>query len=139
MNIIRDREFSDQEVILDHVHFKDCEFDGCNLIYHGHGECNFTNCNIQESEFSFEGQASNTLDFLNKLSDIGLGAAVLQVIGPILGDPEFRIIRLNDEEHLVLDSGPIPGHLDEEDREKVRDKMEDNGGIWRAERIKEDD
>jgi len=133
MNIIRDRHFEDQEVILDHIQFRDCTFVGCTLIFHGHGHSDFEECKLEDCSFSFQEQASRTLDFLRSLAGTGFSIVVFQVARQLLGGPDLRLVDIGDERRLVLDSGPVPADMEEETLDALLEISGDEVQVWTAE------
>jgi len=136
MNIIKGREFQDEEVILDHNHFKACSFEECTLIYHGHGHAQFTDCSMGSVEgikFVFREQASNTLQFLEDLMDSGFQGVPLNVAQRLVGGATFRLVEIDGERRVVMDYGPVPEEVDEEVLEALEDLTESAITVWTAE------
>lgn len=101
MTIIQDHAFCNEEVILDHNHFKHCTFDGCELTYHGNGLTEMTDCTLTDVSVSFAGPARKTLSFLDAISDTELVGVVLQVAQQFLGSKGPKLLQVGDEQHLL--------------------------------------
>jgi len=114
MNVIRNREFVEEEVILDHNTFDGCAFRRCILIYHGHGPTDLLNNEFSENSWRFRGPADRFLRLLQQMnSQIGKRAEVIDLVSnTIFGKTvPLHSVELEDGPHLVLDFGRIPEEL----------------------------
>jgi glycosyltransferase involved in cell wall biosynthesis len=66
-----ERKFGPEEVLIDGRRFNDCAFSGTDLVYRGGGLPFFDNCQFDDVKFSFDGSASNTLNFARQLRASG--------------------------------------------------------------------
>ena len=63
MRICSNIAFEDETVALDGVHFKDCTFKGCELLYDG-GVVILERTRFIECDYAFAGHARRTVDLL---------------------------------------------------------------------------
>jgi hypothetical protein len=70
---IEGKTFVGRKVALDSRQFVSCTFRDCELIYRGGKPPSFQNCLITGNTFIFDGQAGNTLAFLQSLAAPGSG------------------------------------------------------------------
>jgi hypothetical protein len=92
----KDKTFGDEAVMLDNSSFIRCHFDGSNLIYSGSGPVNLSECAFKNVKWTFSGNASNTLKFMQGLYH-GAG-----VNGKKLIEETFNQIRFSDFEHASV-------------------------------------
>ncbi len=69
--------FTDDPIKLDGMHFENCEFHNCVLVFTGRRPVRLVNCRFTDCHWRFEGPAANTLEFLQVLYDAGGGCREL--------------------------------------------------------------
>ncbi len=79
MTEIHDREFNQVALPIDGYHFVNCFFKQSKLIYRGEVPVSFAGCTFINCDWSFEGPAENTLQFLADLHT-GLGLEGKQLV-----------------------------------------------------------
>lgn len=69
INLMKNKIFTDQRVILDNHHFVNCQFINCEIVFLGTGELiSIDNCNFNNVVWVFNGAAATTLTFLTTLN-----------------------------------------------------------------------
>lgn len=61
---IKDQTFKNETIDIDFNHFSNCKFDGCTLVYHGHGLIGLDGCSFNAVKWTFADAAANTLQFM---------------------------------------------------------------------------
>lgn len=64
---ISNRKVHRKSILLDFNNLEGCDLKGCKLIYLGIGKISITNCNIEDSNFLFDGPAAKALLLLKTL------------------------------------------------------------------------
>jgi hypothetical protein len=73
MAAFKEKKFDKQTVILDGNSFDNCEFQGCTLVYNGIAEVRLNGSNLNDCQWSFDGPAARTLQFMQALYQSGGG------------------------------------------------------------------
>jgi hypothetical protein len=71
------QKFSKQTIILDGNSFEACEFKGCTLVYNGISEVKLLGSQLEDCQWSFDGPAARTLQFMQALYQAGGGGREL--------------------------------------------------------------
>jgi hypothetical protein len=69
----KDKKFIKQTVILDGNTFDKCEFQGCTLVYNGISDVRLNGSTLNECQWTFDGPAARTLQFMQALYQSGGG------------------------------------------------------------------
>lgn len=77
MNRIEDETFRGETVVLDYTHYVDCQFEECEMVYHGHGALGLVDCEFLDCHWKLSDAAANTLGFMTTLYHHGGGAREL--------------------------------------------------------------
>ena len=65
MNIIKNKIFTEEHIIIDNKQFINCTFNNCDFVYRGSPTGFFSSCNFNTiKSWNFEGEAQNTLEFI---------------------------------------------------------------------------
>ncbi len=64
VDIVSDRVFVNQDVVVDDVLYQRCQFRRCRIVFRGTGRANFDGCLFDECEWVFDDAAENTLEYL---------------------------------------------------------------------------
>jgi len=82
-------------IILDDTTFTHCRFVDAQLVYAGGGPPGFVTCVFEETSFTFEGPAHNTIHFLRAMSPdtTGLRAVVANLIPEFAGTGDTLTFR----------------------------------------------
>lgn len=112
MTTIHDYTFENEEVILDHVHFVECIFRECELVYMGTGETRADDSELIDCTIELRGPASNTVGYLQTAYSEGVKGPVIRIIQDILG-LERSIMLVEDEDspsgyEYLMSLGPVP-------------------------------
>ncbi len=67
METVEGRTFENERVILDGRKFVRCAFTGCTLVYTGTESLGLEGCTMNSCNWSFEGPAGNTLEFMRAI------------------------------------------------------------------------
>lgn len=65
--VVRNRQFFRERVLLDGKHFEDCAFETCSLLYQGGVPPNFIRCDFTAPRFVFKGAAQSTLQLMSEI------------------------------------------------------------------------
>lgn len=63
MTIIENEVLEGKTITLDDKHFVNCTYTNCKLLYNG-GDCQFTDCRLNNCQFQLGGAAHKTANFL---------------------------------------------------------------------------
>ncbi|HDX4047749.1 TPA: hypothetical protein ROG05_000086 [Enterobacter soli] len=87
MSKIVGKTYTNQRVVLDGKAYEECSFVSCSIVYTGNGSISLINNTFTDCNWSFEGAAANTLQFLSVIyRDMG-------VFGRELVEATFRNIK----------------------------------------------
>jgi hypothetical protein len=127
MTLIKGRTFEEQEVVVDYIHFDDCTFTNCTLIFNGHGLPRFTQCEWNDCSVVMQESASKTLNFLRTFGETSIGHVVVEIASELIGGATTRLVEIDGTVHLVLDSGPVEDEILDQVKEAFRAREEDGG------------
>ena len=65
--IFKDKTFKNEKIDIDFNQFSNCQFDGCTLVFHGYGVIGMDGCSFKDVNWTFDGAAAKTLQFLQGL------------------------------------------------------------------------
>ncbi len=68
-----EKKFIKQTVILDGNAFDKCEFQGCTLVYNGISDVRLNGSTLNDCQWTFDGPAARTLQFMQALYQSGGG------------------------------------------------------------------
>ncbi len=72
MEIIKNKSFKNQDVVLDDYRYERCEFESCNFVFSATGTFVLKDNHISGNcRFTFTGQAANTVDAMKSIYAIG--------------------------------------------------------------------
>jgi hypothetical protein len=95
------QEFRGRELVLDGNVYVRCTIVGCLLRYSGTTEINLSECRMGSNEFSYDGQAANTVRALQALARSG-GGGLDHVMRLFLTDAPVDWHRLAEIVHLPV-------------------------------------
>ena len=80
---IQGKTFNNEKILIDGNYYFDCKFNNCELEYSGGTPPSFVECEITDTLFSFSGQASATLQFMNAMYHGGFRPIIEQTFDNI--------------------------------------------------------
>jgi hypothetical protein len=98
-DIISGQTFENTIIVLAGVRYQHCKFKRCRMVYDGTDVYAFANCVFVECEWSFEGPAENTLEFMAALNT-GLGEEGENLVNSIFA--KIRTGSVKDQEIPLL-------------------------------------
>lgn len=63
----KEKTFKNETIDIDFNKFLNCQFDSCTLVFHGYGVIEMDGCSFKEVNWTFDGAAAKTLQFLKGL------------------------------------------------------------------------
>jgi hypothetical protein len=87
----KDKNFKNEKIDIDFNQFSNCQFDSCTLVFHGYGVIGMDGCSFINVNWTFDGAAAKTLQFMHGLYH-GAGEGGRQLI-----ESTFNSIRQGDK------------------------------------------
>lgn len=83
MELVENKIFYNETVVVDDKQFVNCDFEGSSLLYDGGALPTFTQCKFDRVSLQFGDAAANTLQFLSKLRHGGFSPAVDRLLDSV--------------------------------------------------------
>lgn len=65
MEVIKNKTFTEEHIVLDNKRYVGCTFNNCDFVYRGSPTGFFSNCDFNSiKSWEFEGEAKNTVEFI---------------------------------------------------------------------------
>jgi hypothetical protein len=74
VNQVEGESFADETVVLDYTSYRNCTFENCAIVFHGHGSIGLVDCEFDNCDWVFNDAAANTLQFMATMYQHGGGA-----------------------------------------------------------------
>jgi hypothetical protein len=108
MNKIKDQTFEDEEVVLDFNSYRDCIFEECILIYHGYGDTDLGDSDVQNCSWKFNGPAKRLLNLLASLMREGNRELVTVIVQSVFGEQApLQVSMVDGDPHMIFDMGTV--------------------------------
>lgn len=83
--IIENAEFKERTINLDGGSFYSCQFESCRLVYHGLMQPVLDGCSFNDCSWEFGGPASNVLELMKAIYQIGAKDVIENTFNNIRG------------------------------------------------------
>jgi len=109
VTVIENYTFEDEEVTIDHIHFINCTFRDCTLVYYGMGETESEDSEIINCGIELRGPAEQGLNYLRTAVEDGAMGPIISNIEPIFPDSTLMVVEREEDEYwYVMELGVVP-------------------------------